>query len=530
LKIVLLDRLKDANDQQEQYYTNIDAVAKYLIKGILQNKYSPFKICDDYIAELLAFSNNFEDQFCTQNKTADPVFRLQVDPARIRICLKHYVETYNTQDSQSDDWDEVQSFEEYVGGTPCSSIKDFADTCYGRTYTLDELVNGLMTTKDDCLNALNSMLCYMSLNLDGIARGFDDEDQEQVVPRIINQVDSEYQAFEGINRLVSKTLGKYVESGEYRQSKDLNPNESQRLLNVAAFGLSIANMASLEHAKRIHPKRELMDNDPINFEASLKSILAPKSSDVSSIISKSDTFKGNSMYNRSLTNTAFGECMSGANNMAKGYAKILKHKNPGSVKLSHFSEYKTVEPTLARSLRMLNNPYSDQSAEQEVAAILANDFGNNNSVTRRTLTSNLSPGRKKGRKSTGSTVPTIGKTPRKKRKRKQIPTEPEEVEEVDVNEDDLLKSLVSNGNGAVEEIDEVEVEESVFDEHEGKEENLTQEQLLPLELSSDDSSEEEDSESESESESEVSKDMAGQSNQHLGDEFDQTSDYSGHRV
>jgi hypothetical protein len=76
----------------------------------------------------------------------------------------------------------------------------------------------------------------------------------------------------------------------------------------------------------------------------------------------------------------------------------------------------------------------------------------------------------------------------------------------------------------------VDVEESVFDEHEGKEENLTQEQLLSLELSSDDSSEEEDSESESESESEVSKDMAGQSNQHLGDEFDQTSDYSGHRV
>jgi len=389
--MLINESLKAAYTQTETFYTNIEVIADYIIEGILSHKNSPFKISDQYLDELRTFLNNFNDQFCTSSKKPDPTLKLEVDWVRVMKCLKAQVQAYNRRDGNEDDWDPEESLDEYLDDI---STEYFTKLCEGKVYTLDELVSGLLSGKDECLNALKDMLNYLSESKEAIgARGEGDEGQGNHVVRR-DQKTSKFLALEGINNLMSLTLGNYVKDGKYKTIHDAEKDENTRLLNVAACGLAIANVAALEYAKRTLPgvKGGQQTSDVGPFVASLKATLAPKTTNVDKSISRTDDFKSESLFERSMKYTAFGECMNGAKDMVGGYSNILRTHNsdeyPCNVELNRFSSY---ESELSDQLKEMNNPFSklhivkkkgyssrkqrgdqqlEQSKEQEVAHIL----------------------------------------------------------------------------------------------------------------------------------------------------------------
>jgi hypothetical protein len=172
-----------------------------------------------------------------------------------------------------------------------------------------------------------------------------------------------------LNSQLVKSLGPYASEGKHGMKKDSNiDDEESRLRNLAGLGLAIANVAALGLAEKNPSMSGLKKSAPFSFAASLKAILAPVSQDMVSSLGTSEEFKSKSKFDRAMTYTAFGECMNGANLMAKGYESLLKdfaQEGGGldgfedQVCLHHLSEYKKSDSSIIPGyIAQLSNPFT----------------------------------------------------------------------------------------------------------------------------------------------------------------------------
>jgi hypothetical protein len=366
--------LEVSSKSDDLFYTNLHVIATYLIKAILNHKYSPFEVSGEYKSKLKLFLNDFRDNFCNPTKVEEPILKLSVGTDGLkrisRWMRKAMAHNFSTKE-RFDSWD-TSVFDDDIFSEP-------------QEFTLDELVIGLMTESDPLLTILNPFMSYVS----PFKGNEDDEDEDYErwaggdSKNKISQNTIQYAGFEAMQNAMTKSMGDYIAYRQIRGKNDSEDNVEKRLLHLGAFGLCIANVACLEAAKH-GLVEDVAETSPVidYFPKVMKAIISPNNTNMSKTIRKTDKFKKSTAYDRSRKFTGFGQNKIAAERLKEKYESILKSNkkktddgsDPGwnfqsddipdpSRLLQHFSHYQneSMNKVGMEEIKHLLNPYSDKS-------------------------------------------------------------------------------------------------------------------------------------------------------------------------
>jgi hypothetical protein len=317
--------LEEGSTGEGIFFTNIGIIATYIDLAILSHENSPFEVCPEYMRELKWFLNNFDDNLYTPTAVDEPVLRFCLTKHGLVRIHAWILKAVEEEKEETECWEE--DYDTFIG-----ERKNF-----DKQYTLVELVTALMTKADPVFEKLKPWLSYISHCSDD--EEFDNNYDSWLASKskLKDPIDCDkFAGFEAMQTAMSKQMATYIKSGKSGAKSDKNSAVDVRLMNLASFGLCIANFATFECAKQHVAKDEpsiKLETTPVEdyFPKALKAITAPQSADMEKDIGKDSAFKSATPYDRSKTYTAFLRNRNAAFSMRSLFLDFLRNNKNGMV-------------------------------------------------------------------------------------------------------------------------------------------------------------------------------------------------------